>query len=128
MERKINASITYPLLIEKSDYTKDILSHLMETDAIKNKEIQYLRVVFMHISNTDSYHIGELHFNSQMIFEVFLGFNPLGMNLYSIGCLVAEDIVDLCQKYESDPDFIFTQLEWDSKKEKVIKGFISDLN
>ena len=86
-----------------------------------------LKVVFVHLWNTKDPWFDGVHYEEEMVFEAFIGFNEIGMTLYSMGEFSVKDIESLVEKYEKNPDFIFTQLDWDAPKESIINDFISEL-
>ena len=47
--------------------------------------------------------------------------------MYSLGDFGIDSVEALCQKYEKNPDFIFTDLDWDAPKEEIIKEIVFEL-
>ena len=138
MNKKLTTAITYKLPINEFDYVKEILSEIPELSKNLKKSDYWvpfikgvinngLRVVFLHLWNTEEQWHDGLHYKEEMVFEAFIGFDEFGMDLYSMGEFLVENADILCEKYENNPDFIFTQLDWDSPKEEIIKELISDL-
>jgi len=139
MEKRTTTSVTYNLPINDFDCAKNVLSELHELRK-KMKKSEFwehfimhqikncgLRIVFIHLWNTDDQWFDGQHYEEEMVFETFIGFNSIGTDLYSMGELAVKDVDILCEKYEKNPDFIFTQLDWDAPKEEVIRWLISDL-
>lgn len=138
MQKRITTSITYELPIKEFTFVKTILAELNETSRrlgksrywklfIENKIKNGLKVVFLHLWNTEEQWFDGLHYKEEMVFGTFIGFDSIGMNLYSMGEFAIESIDALCEKYENNPEFIFTQLDWDASKEEIIKDLITEL-
>lgn len=77
-----------------------------------------LKVTFIHVWDTD---------DKDMVFQTYLSFYTIDSEMYPMGEFCVKDVNALQVKYESNPDFIFEQLDWDSPKEKIIEEFLNDL-
>ena len=137
-KKRITTSITYEFPIKDFDCAKAFLSEIHELSQRLGKSEYWalkatslinsgLKVVFVHLWNTKDQWFDGVHYEEEMVFEAFIGFNEIGMTLYSMGEFSVKDIESLVEKYEKNPDFIFTQLDWDAPKESIINDFISEL-
>lgn len=138
MDKRITTAITYKMDIQELDYVKEFLSNLANIKKelnkgdfwesfVKHQIKSGLQVVFIHLWNTKEQYFDGMHYKSEMVFEVYVGFNDFGMELYSAGVTGFDSIDKLCEKYESNPDFIFTELDWVNTKDVIIKDFLEDL-
>ena len=138
MEKRISTAVTYELPITEYACVKKFLSEIHKISQTLKKSDYWeqlvtifirngLKVVFVHLWNTEDQYFEGVHYKEEMVFEAFLGFNNLGMELYSMGEFAIESVEALCEKYEQNPDFIFTELDWDSTKEDIINEFLCDL-
>ena len=138
VQARITTSITYKLPIKDFDCTKTFLSEVEEisrqlkksdfwvptvVDMINNG----LKIVFIHLWNTDEQWFDGKHYKKEMVFETFIGFDEIGMSLHSMGEFAIKSIEVLLEKYKNNPDFIFTQLDWDAPKETIIEEFLEEL-
>lgn len=138
MKKKITSTLTCELPIIDSDCAKSFLSEIhglsqrlqkspyWESNAISIVK-NGLKVVFVHLWNTEEQWFDGAHYEEKMVFEAFIGFNTIGMTLYSMGEFTVKSMDALLEKYEKNPDFIFTDLDWDISKEDVLKDFILEL-
>lgn len=138
MDKRITTSITYKLPILDYDFVKNILSEINETSQklgkseywvpfIKGQINDGLKIVFLHLWNTEEQWFDGVHYKEEMVFETFIGFDSIGMDLYSMGEFIVKNVESLCEKYENNPDFIFKELDWNEPKEEIIKTLISEL-
>ena len=138
MDKRITTSITYKLPILDYDFVKNILSEINETSQklgkseywvpfIKGQINNGLKIVFLHLWNTEEQWFDGVHYKEEMVFETFIGFDSIGMDLYSMGEFIVKNVKSLCEKYENNPDFIFKELDWNEPKEEIIKTLISEL-
>lgn len=136
--KRITTSITYELPIKDFKCAKEFLSEINKISQSMEKGDYWaffaesyinngLKVVFIHLWNTEDQWFEGMHYKEEMVFEAFIGFNHIGMPMYSMGEFLVKDTESLCEKYEKNPDFIFTQLDWDVPKEEIIKDFVSEL-
>lgn len=138
MDKRITTSITYKLPILDYDFVKNILSEINETSQklgkseywvpfIKGQINDGLKIVFLHLWNTEEQWFDGVYYKEEMVFETFIGFDSIGMDLYSMGEFIVKNVESLCEKYENNPDFIFKELDWNEPKEEIIKTLISEL-
>lgn len=138
MKKRITTSITYELPIKDFDCARTFLLEIHELSQSLHKSAYWeflatgliengLKVVFIHLWNTEEQWFEGIHYKEEMVFEAFIGFNNIGMGLYSMGEFTAPNIDELCERYEKNPDFIFTHLDWDTPKELIISDFIAEL-
>lgn len=135
---RISCSIIYDLPISELECTKEFLANLHETSIklnktpewepfVKDKIEQGMKVVFQYLGDTERTELDEYGvYYPEMIFEAFLGFKEIGNNLYHIGDFVAQSTEAVCSRYEDNPDFIFTELDWKTTKEEAVKGYLEE--
>ena len=138
MDKQITTAITYELPIKDLDYVKEFMSNLHETSKELKKSFYWeyyvkhmielgLKVVFIHLWNTEDTCVDKIHYKEEMVFEAFIGFGTIGSELYSMGEFAMKNVDSLCKRYENNPDFIFTQLDWNAPKDVIIKEFLDEL-
>ena len=138
MEKRITTAITYELPIKEFDCVKKFLSELDEISQQLQKSPYWaayaahainsgLKVVFLHLWTNEEQWVDGFHYSKQMVFEAFIGFYNIGSEMYSIGEFGVDSVEALCKKYEENPDFIFTDLDWDAPKEEIIDEIVSEL-
>lgn len=108
MEKRITTAITYHLPIEDLDCAKNFLLEVDEVSKSLHKSPYWvahakhvikggLKVVFLHLWTNEDQWFGGLHYREQMVFEVLIGFDSIGSEMYSIGELGVDTIEELCQ-------------------------------
>lgn len=134
----IAASVIYDLPIDELKCIKLFLDNIHETGVklnksheweffVKDKIKQGMKVVFQYLGDTEKTELDEYGvYYPEMIFEVFLGFKEIGNTLYHIGELLTPSTESLIDRYENNPDFIFTELDWKTTKEEAIKFFLEE--
>ena len=131
-------AITYALSIKNFECVKKFLLEIHELSSNMKKNDFWephvrdiincgLKVTFIHLWDTKEQWFDGVHYEKEMVFEVFIGFNVIGMTMYSMGTCSFRNIETLSNKYERNPDFIFNELDWDAKKEDVVNDFLSEL-
>ena len=109
VKKFINEAVTYSKKYNKgTEWVKTVLHDIRCG----------LKVTFIHVWDTD---------DKDMVFQTYLGFYTIDSEMYPMGEFCVKNINALQVKYESNPDFIFEQLDWDGPKEKIIKEFLNDL-
>lgn len=138
MKKQITSAIIYPISILEYNCVKKFINGA-ETYAQKhNKSHEWLsksldtvdkglKVTFIHVWDVDEQVFDGIHYDKEMVFQAYLSFNTLEYEMYPMGEFCAKDIDALMSRYENNPDFIFTQLDWDASKEEIIEEFLNDL-
>ncbi len=134
----IMTSVIYDLPIDELKCVKSFLDNIHETGVrlkksheweffVKDKIEQGMKVVFQYLGDTEKTELDKYGvYYPEMIYEVFLGFKEMGNVLYHIGELLTPNIESLIDRYENNPDFIFTELDWKTTKEEAINFFLEE--
>lgn len=88
---------------------------------------QGLKVIFLHIKDTDEQCFDRCYVEKEMVFQAYFGFNSTDFEMYPMGEFCVKDIDELIKKYKNNPDFIFKQLDWNVPKDQIIEEFVQDL-
>lgn len=86
-----------------------------------------LKIMFLHIWNTEEGIFAGKYRKRQMVFQTYIGFDTTDAKLYPMGEFYVRDKEALAKKYEGDTEFVFRDLEWNIPKEKIIETLIEDL-
>lgn len=125
----VTTAVIYQIPILQFDCVKKFINEAVAYSKKYNKGTEWvktvlhdircgLKVTFIHVWDTD---------NKDMVFQTYLGFYTIDSEMYPMGEFCVKDVNALQVKYESNPDFIFEQLDWDSSKEEIIEEFLNDL-
>jgi hypothetical protein len=125
----VTTAVIYQIPILQFDCVKKFINEAAAYSKKHNKGAEWvktvlhdircgLKVTFIHVWDTD---------DKDMVFQTYLSFYTIDSEMYPMGEFCVKDVNALQVKYESNPDFIFEQLDWDSPKEKIIEEFLNDL-
>ncbi|MEE1255587.1 MAG: hypothetical protein UHN47_03625 [Lachnospiraceae bacterium] len=138
MEKQITTAIIYQIPILEYTCVKKFIAEAESYAKEHNKDAGWLhtsvntvksglKVMFLHIWDTEEQDFGGVHYDKEMVFQAYLSFNTTNYEMYPMGEFCIKDINSLITKYENNPDFIFSQLDWEASKEEIIEGFLDDL-
>lgn len=138
MDKQITTAIVYEIPIIEFECVKKFIAEAEEYSKEHNKSDFWLamtlsvvnrglKVMFLHVWDTDEQIFDGYHYDKEMVFQAYLSFNSIDFEMYPMGEFCTKDVNSLIKRYENNPDFIFTQLDWDAPKEKIIEEFLNDL-
>ncbi len=138
MNKQITTAIIYEIPIieyecvkkfiaEAESYAKEYNKNDMWLHQSLTAVNQGLKVMFLHVWDVEEQIFDGMHYDKQMVFQAYLSFNTIDYEMYPMGEFCAKNIESLTERYENNPDFIFSQLDWDAPKEEIIEGFLDDL-
>lgn len=138
MNKQITTAIIYEIPITEYECVKRFIAEAESFSKEHNKDDMWLRkslsainqglkVMFLHVWDTDEQDFNGYHFTKKMVFQAYLSFNSIDYEMYPMGEFCVDNIEALTERYENNPDFIFNQLDWDAPKEKIIEEFLDDL-